>query len=187
MRQFALALLLACAATAQARLPVPLPAQLPDAARWQLQGSGEMRWFGFSIYAAKLWRSGPEWRSDAPYALELTYRRDISAEQLVDTSIDEIERLGTEDAQRLRAWRMALAQMFPSVRAGDTLLGLHEPGRGARFFFNGKPVGRIADAQLAAAFFAIWLDPRTQAPELRARLLASAAATDKAGPADVAP
>lgn len=186
MRHAALALLLLCAAMAQAQafLPVQLPAPLPDASRWQLQGSGEMRWFGFSIYAAKLWRSGPEWRSDAPYALELTYRRDISAEQLVDASIDEIERLGSENAQRLRAWRAALAQVFPSVRAGDTLLGLHEPGRGARFFYNGKPLGRIADAQLAAAFFAIWLDPRTQAPELRARLLAAAAAQ---GETSVAP
>lgn len=168
-------LLLALAASAclfmgpvQARLPPPIQ----DAAPWQVQGSGEMRWFGFAIYDARLWRSGEQWRSDAPYALELTYRRNISAEQLVSTSIDEIARLGEKDEQRLRQWRAALAQVFPAVREGDTIVGVHEPGRAALFFHNGKQTGRIDDAALAAAFFAIWLDPRTKAPDLRARLLA---------------
>ena len=153
-----------------------LPAALPDAERWQLQGSGEMRWFGFAIYGARLWRSGERWQSDAPYALELTYRRTISAEQLVNTSIEEMVRLGTldpqRDEQRLQQWRSALERVFPSVREGDTIIGLHEPGRGARFFYNGKPTGSLDDARLASAFFAIWLDPRTKAPELRTRLLA---------------
>ena len=128
---------------------------------------------GFAIYDARLWRSGEHWQSDAPYALELTYRRNISASRLVSTSIEEMMRLGEKDEQRLRQWRSELEKVFPSVREGDTIVGLHEPGRGARFFYNGKPSGSVQDAELAAAFFAIWLDPRTKAPELRARLLAA--------------
>jgi hypothetical protein len=162
-------LLLIVAASVQARLPAPVQ----DAERWRVQGAGEMRWFGFAIYDARLWRSGEQWQSDAPYALELTYRRNISAAQLVSTSIEEMMRLGEKDEQRLRQWRAELEKIFPSVREGDTIVGLHEPGRGARFFYNGKPSGRVNDAELAAAFFAIWLDPRTKAPELRARLLAA--------------
>jgi hypothetical protein len=165
----AVLLLLLLAGKVDARLP----SAVPDADRWQLQGSGEMRWFGFPIYDAKLWRSGDQWRNDAPYALELNYRRDISAERLVDTSIDEMVRLGERDETRLRQWRAALTRVFPSVREGDTIVGLHEPGRGARFFHNGRPTGRVDDAALAAAFFAIWLDPRTKAPELREQLLAA--------------
>lgn len=165
-RLLTLGLLLAASVTL-ARLP------LPDAERWQVQGNGEMRWFGFAIYDARLWRSGEQWQSDAPYALELTYRRSISAAQLVNTSIDEIARLGEKDEQRLRQWRAELEKVFPSVREGDTIVGLHEPGRGARFFYNGTLRGNLKDADLAAAFFAIWLDPRTKAPELRARLLAA--------------
>lgn len=162
-------LLLFLASLAQARLPAPVE----DAERWRVQGSGEMRWFGFAIYDARLWRSGEQWQSGAPYALELTYRRSISASMLVNASIDEMARLGEKNEQRLRQWRTELERVFPAVREGDTILGLHEPGRGARFFFNGKPSGMVNDAELAAAFFAIWLDPRTQAPELRARLLAA--------------
>lgn len=165
-------LLLLCATSIHARLP----AAVPDAERWQVHGSGEMRWFGFAIYGARLWRSGERWQGDAPYALELTYRRSISAEQLVNTSIDEMVRLGAIDPQRdelrLQQWRSALEKVFPSVREGDIIIGLHEPGRGARFFYNGKLTGSLEDARLSAAFFAIWLDPRTKAPELRTRLLA---------------
>ena len=151
-----------------------LPLAIEKSSQWQVQGSGEMRWFGFAIYGAKLWRSGERWQADSPYALELTYRRTISAEQLVSTSMDEVERLGEKDAQRLQQWRVALAKVFPSVREDDVIVGMHEPGRGARFFFNGKLTGRLDDPNLAAAFFAIWLDPRTKAPELRTRLLADA-------------
>lgn len=149
-----------------------LPAAVPDAERWQLQGAGEMRWFGFALYNARLWRKGERWQAGMPYALELSYRRNFSAEQLVDTSIDEMQRLGMRDEQRLKRWRSALAGVFPSVREGDVIIGLHEPGQGARFFYNGQPVGAPLEAELAAAFFAIWLDPRTRAPALRARLLA---------------
>jgi hypothetical protein len=37
---------------------------------------------------------------------------------------------------------------------------------------NNKPLGKIADAELAKRFFAIWLSPQTSAPELRKKLFA---------------
>ena len=58
-----------------------------------------------------------------------------------------------------------------SVQAGDTLAALHRPGEGARFWHQGQPSGEIRDPELARAFFAIWLDPRTREPQLRAQLL----------------
>jgi hypothetical protein len=45
------------------------------------------------------------------------------------------------------------------------------PGFGARFWRNGAPLGEVADPAFSRAFFSIWLDPRTSAPELRAALL----------------
>jgi hypothetical protein len=61
--------------------------------------------------------------------------------------------------------------LFPDVAAGDTLTGVHLPERGARFFHNGRLLGEIRDPQFSRAFFAIWLDPRTREPSLRAALL----------------
>jgi Chalcone isomerase-like len=41
-----------------------------------------------------------------------------------------------------------------------------------RFYLDGKLLGEIADVEFAQAFFAIWLDPRTSASNLRKQLLA---------------
>lgn len=134
-------------------------------------GQGEMRWFGFTLYDAALWAPPGGWAADGVFALSIQYRRPIAAERLVAASIDELRRLGYDDEARLAQWEKALAAALPSVAAGDTLTGVHLPGRGAQFWHGERATATIADAELARAFFAIWLDPRTREPALRARLL----------------
>ncbi len=140
-------------------------------------GAGEMRWFGFKVYEASLW-AGPGESAiiDRPFALAIRYARAIPSQQLVETSMDEIRRLGFGDEPRLARWRALLSQALPSVEPGETLVGLHVPNRGARFWHEGRLVAELPDAELARAFFAIWLDERTREPELRARLLGAAEA-----------
>ena len=48
---------------------------------------------------------------------------------------------------------------------------MYRPGKGAEFFYRDASIGTIEDPQFARAFFSIWLDPRTSAPDLRAALL----------------
>lgn len=145
---------------------------------WRVQGEGEMRWFGLSIYAARLWTpadallaSVTNGRTEATFALELTYARDIAGSSLVSTSIDELNRLGWRDEATLQRWREALAIVFPDVRVGERIIGVREPAGGAVFYHQDRVTGRLADPELASAFFGIWLDPRTREPKLRARLL----------------
>jgi hypothetical protein len=64
-----------------------------------------------------------------------------------------------------------MARLFPDVGSGQRLAGVNLPGQGVRFYFDGRFVGAIDDAAFARAFFAIWLDERTQAPTLREALL----------------
>ena len=137
--------------------------------RWQQWGSGEMRWFGFSLYRATLWVAGkgPE---QAPSALQLDYHRDIPRERLVETSLDEMRRLGASEAQ-LQRWASALERVFPDVKAGDCIVGIHIPGRGARFYYGDAVSGEIDDPEFARHFFAIWLDEQSRSPDLRAALL----------------
>jgi len=147
---------------------------LPDAVRtsdprWQQWGSGDMRWFGFSLYRATLWVAG-ESPSTAPSALQLDYRRDIPGERLVETSIDEMRRLGAGEPQLTR-WAAELRRIFPDVKTGDCIVGVHQPGQGARFYYGEALRGAIDDAEFARYFFAIWLDPQSRSPELRAALL----------------
>lgn len=148
----------------------------PDAAGrvdWRQWGSGEMRWFGLALYRATLWVAGPSagrLADDVPLALALEYRRDIPGERIVRASVDEMRKLGAAPDQ-LQRWEAEMRRLFPDVKPGDVLTGVLMPGRGARFFHHQRELGEVRDAEFARRFFAIWLDPRTSAPDVRAALL----------------
>jgi hypothetical protein len=108
--------------------------------------------------------------ASSPSALQLDYQRDIPRDRLVQTSVDEMRRLGASEAQ-LQRWEPELRRVFPDVKEGDSIIGVHYPGRGAAFFHRGRPTGEVRDAEFARLFFAIWLDPRSRSPSLRAALL----------------
>jgi len=134
--------------------------------RW---GSGEFRRFGFLVYEATLWAGGDD-PLRPPLALKLTYKRNISGRDIADASVKEIRNLGVGDEARLKGWGEQMASIFPDVRPGDHILGVQLPDE-ARFFFNDRSIGTIDDPAFARAFFAIWLDAKTSAPDLRAALL----------------
>ena len=162
------------AATSSAPVPVDAtPAMLfPARAKdqpWQQWGSGDMRFLGFALYRATLWVAGAGVHN-SPHALTLHYSRNISREQLVRASLDEMRRLGSTDATVAR-WQADLERVFPDVKVGERIIGLHLPGQGARFYHQGRLTGEVNDADFAQRFFAIWLDPRTRSPEVRALLL----------------
>ena len=133
--------------------------------RW---GSGEFRRFGFLVYEATLWAADDPVRP--PLALKLTYRRNIDGELIAEASIKEIRKLGMADKATLNRWGELMTGLFPDVKPGDTIVGHYLP-EGARFTFNEQPLGSIDDPAFARAFFAIWLDPNTSEPDLRAALL----------------
>ncbi|WP_265946439.1 chalcone isomerase family protein [Dechloromonas sp. A34] len=133
--------------------------------RW---GSGEFRRFGFLVYEAVLWAGDDPIRP--PLALKLTYKRNITGKDIADASVNEIRNLGGVDEGRLKLWGELMGRIFPDVRPGDHIVGLYLP-EGARFFHNNRLIGVIGEPEFARAFFAIWLDPKTSAPALRAALL----------------
>jgi hypothetical protein len=138
-------------------------------AGFQRWGSGGFRRFGFLVYEATLWAGGDD-PLRPPLALKLTYKRNISGRDIADASVREIRILGVADEARLKGWGEQMVRLFPDVRPGDHIVGLQLPDA-ARFFFNDRSIGTIDDPDFARAFFAIWLDTRTSAPDLRAALL----------------
>lgn len=125
--------------------------------------------FGFSIYQAQLWAPGGSYLPDAPFLLSLTYARDIRRSQIVQASLDEMQKLGAPDALQAQ-WRADLEAVLVDVKEGDTLSAIYRPGQGAEFYYQQTKRG-VIDEALARYFFAIWLDERTSEPDLRLSLL----------------
>lgn len=138
-----------------------------------LLGSGDLNWFGFHIYSAKLWSSASVFNVDSKFALELTYHKNISRERFVDTSLEEMTRLyGEQFSQaQLQRWKEYMQQAFTDVKKGDQLIGVNLPGIGCRFYNRDKLLAEIKDPAFARAFFGIWFDARSKDRKLRQNLL----------------
>jgi len=132
-------------------------------------GQGQFSRFGWSIYQAQLWALDGKYDPGQPFALRLTYERDIPESRIVQASLDEMAKLGAPVQQR-PGWRAILEQVIDDVKKGESITGVYRPGEGATFFHNDKLTG-VMDEELARAFFAIWLDARTSEPALRQALL----------------
>jgi hypothetical protein len=168
-----LTLLLPFTASAQPA-PTYIKQALPEAA---LVGQGLYRWFGLSVYKARLWgdktRVTPSGWQTSSLALELEYTRTLYGEKIAIASIDEIKKLGLGSAAQHEKWLTDMKKIFPDVDEGQQLTGVFTPGQASRFFFNDKHIGDIDDPEFGLAFFGIWLHPKTSAPKLRQSLLGS--------------
>ena len=104
----------------------------------------------------------------------MIYARALVGEQIASRSITEMKRVGSLSDAQAAQWLKSMTALFPDVKAGDRLTGVHTPGQSARFYFNGALRGEVADADFARLFFAIWLSPKTSEPKLRTQLLSGA-------------
>lgn len=163
---------LADRANAQAAPPPEVQSQLPQA---KTAGSTRMRFFGLSIYDAQLWVTpgfDAAQYATQPLALELRYLRSLNGASIAERSLQEMRRSGPLDPATEQRWLQAMVAAFPDVKEGDRLTGLHTPGAGTRFFFNGALRATVADPAFGPPFFGIWLAPWTSEPKLRDALLA---------------
>jgi Chalcone isomerase-like len=147
-----------------AKVPEPL-ASIAPFDQWKLRGTGVLKVFLFKVYDAQLW-------SHANInALEMTYSLAVKSDDLISSSLAEMTRLRTPTAAQSAQWSSTLKSAFPSVVAGDKLLGIQLTNNETRFFHNGKLTAEVKDASFTDAFFAIWLDEKTKEPGLRKGLL----------------
>ena len=150
----------------------PLPPQVALLApNLKVQGGGELTFFGISVYDGYYWSPTRGWAQDGPFALDLHYHRALDGEKIAERSVGEITKLGYGTAEQRLRWGEEMKRVFPDVRRGDRLTGIHLPGGVVRYFLNGKSIGEIADPGFARAFFGIWLDPKTSQLDFRQMLL----------------
>ena len=140
-----------------------------------LQGQGRLRFMGLQVYDIRLWTTEPGLPPDAwtrkPLALEIEYARNFAARNIAERSLDEMRRAGPVAAEAAERWLRTMTQVFPDVKAGDRITGVHRPEGLSRFFHNGQLRGEVKDAEFTRRFFGIWLGETTSEPSLRESLL----------------
>lgn len=134
-------------------------------------GEGRLTYMLWDVYDAVLYAPNGKFEPQKPFALSLTYLRDLSGKKIADRSVEEMRNQGFKDEIRLAAWHTQMTNIFPDVSEGVSLTGLYTDNGESIFYKNGIEVGRIKDKEFGKYFFDIWLNKKTSAPDLRANLL----------------
>ena len=142
--------------------------EIPDA---ELVGSARLTFLFWDVYDAFLFAPKGIWSGAGPFALKLTYLRDLKGAAIVARTIDEIEGQGFTDRDLLEKWRAQLSAIIPDVSNGVSLTGVRRADGTILFYRGHALIGRVEDPLLADRFFGVWLDRKTSQPALRAQLL----------------
>lgn len=134
-------------------------------------GQGALTRLWLKGYDASLWTDSQEWSMDKPYALSLRYGMDFTSDEIVEKSIEEIERINKLSKETLAAYGQQLSKLFPDVRKNDVITAMFLPNKGVIFFHNTRKTGEINDLTFARQFLGIWLSPQTSEPKLRSALI----------------
>lgn len=151
----------------------PPPECGAQAGHWALIGQGALRFFGLTIYQARLWAPAGfdvQHYARLPFVLAMDYQCTLSGQAIAERSLAEMRRIGRFSEAQASGWLAKMQQAFADVRAGDRISGQHDGQGEVRFAFNGETSAQWQDADFARLFFGIWLSPATVAPGLRAAL-----------------
>lgn len=129
-------------------------------------GKAKFEFFFFDVYTSTFWSDAGEWDTSRPYALSNLYHRAFSGQDLVDKTLEEMQRIDNVPQQALASYRPELQQVFPDVQKGDRITALYKPETGTVFYHNGQQTGVIEAEAFAVPFFNIWLSDKSLRPEL---------------------
>ena len=140
----------------------------------KLVGEGKLSFLFWDIYYARLYSANGEYQEqDYPLALELTYLRNFTKQQLVEETAKQWQKLGFEDQNKTQLWLSRLSELWPDVKEDQSITLYIDDQNRSFFYFNTELLGQINDAEFSQAFLAIWLSEETSAPEVRKKLIAS--------------
>ncbi len=136
---------------------------------FKLIGTGDMKWLWFDIYQAKvLTPTGIYKPNQWPLALNLLYKRNITSELLIQSTMDEWKR---QDIDYPVEWVSKLRDIWPDIAPQDQLILYVDDASISHFFYNNIFIGSLRDPLFSKAFTAIWLSKNTLRPALRNQLI----------------
>ena len=134
-------------------------------------GEAKLKVLFWDVYNSSLYnQSGVYQAENFPQALKISYLRDIDAEDLIEKTQDEWEKLGIQE-KAFSQWLPLLTDILPDIKKGDTLLLNVDKNLQSEFFFNGKRIGKITDQTFGKSFLRIWLDKNCSYPKVRNKLI----------------
>ena len=125
-------------------------AELPGA---ELRSEAVFRYWGLPVYEAELYTIGGDqfdWNED--FGLRLRYLRSLSQDNLVDATLQEMERLGGA-----LPVRESIEDCFLDVSRGDTYLAVTNGPSSIRFWRNGEQTCTLSYPQITYRFMSIFL------------------------------
>jgi len=158
----------------QANFPARLTDQTPALER---KGQGVFTYMWADVYVAALYgepgtpalQSFNELR---PQRLEIYYLRDIDSDDVVDAATETLQRqLDKTTLARLQKGLDQLNASIQDIVPGDRYSLIYQPQKGLTMERNGKVVFNSPDAELARAYFGLWLTPDGLSKKLRETLL----------------
>lgn len=143
---------------------------IPDA---QKIGEGRLSVFLADVYDAELFADNQNSiaQNKPPYALTLSYLRPLKSETIAKRSAKEMRNIGLDDELKIAAWHEKMRKIFPDVKDGSSITGIYTSDKQTIFYQSNNEIGRIKDPEFGQYFFGIWLNEKTSAPDLRAKLL----------------
>lgn len=134
-------------------------------------GEAKLKVLFWDVYHSSLYSQTGEYQAEQfPQALKIDYLRDIDADDLIQRTQEEWEKLGIEEKE-FSQWLPLLTDIFPNIKKGDTLLLHVSENHQSELFFNGKTIGKITDPTFGKNFLRIWLDKNCSYPKVRNKLI----------------
>lgn len=134
-------------------------------------GQASYTFMFMDIYDAELLAPHGNFNFNAPFALKLTYHKNLKGSSIAKRSRSEIESLGFTDEHVLNEWHEFMKETFPNVHSGDVITGYFNKQKQTVFYYNGSEIGRIDNPDFGHWFFGIWLHKNTSVPQFRKSLL----------------
>ncbi|MFS2223341.1 hypothetical protein [Pantoea sp. B65] len=152
-----------------------------DWLHWKKVGSATLNWGPFTVYDSQLLTPQGKYRPQQwPLALVITYRRDISREDLLSATEQQWQAQAIGSEIQRKSWLSQLDSIWPDVTSGNRI-AFQADQQGGQFYWqqsgiNDKisAIGPRFDATFRDAFLAIWLSAKTEYPELRQGLTGGA-------------
>lgn len=135
------------------------------------QGQARFKYLFWNVYDATLYLPANSSKIEPPFALELTYLRDLDGEAIAERSVKEMRQQGNIDETKLKEWEALMKGIFPNVTKGSAITGIADSQKHSHFYYNGEKVAVVMDPEFTERFFNIWLGDNTSEPEFRDKLL----------------